>query len=655
MCARLMLLRVCAALLSVGLLATACGSAQPTVAPAPGSQPPTNSQAPNGSQEPSNSQPPSDSQQPANSQPPPSSQGPAGPEATFQTDPYGGMTDEQLLETQQPLPEPIYTTADEIVEAMYQPGNEEQVVVSMLDMLGIGLYNEDGTAIRAGAENSDDDPFVFEDEARGLVEMARDQFDGSTWINFTDFYDALTELGYQGTIEDLVQAYSDAYAAFPDEPMTKFVQAQAFLDPQAQIAPLGAWLLFVDGMMTPNGGDALAALAGTDILRGVAAGARGHTGVANRNVQSKTNGNNPQMNAQMGHMWLVIQNAALSLEVEPRSVHEGHGGPGEQASFKAFLKPYGSLSPFTGQPVISAQCSGSPAGIKVTWEYTDAITAHGTPSVPPDFTNVTDASGEAKVDYVANTEKANGRGYPLKQKGTVTATVSKQDVIGGVFCGLRPSPKIQKMLAGSQNLAQSAPLVVTWHEPETMVFEVTNHYDLSGTNDLGGDSRGKGADIVNGVLTQQADGTWRGLAFGVAVGNGTGDFAGLPGCEATWNAWQVLDVVAESGPARIPGEEYGTTNGDFTMYFTPNGAAGGNLGAPGCPAVQRQLGNSGRFYAPFNGGEIINPDIGLSMKLPLKPGGGDLTYPFPPKVGNMNFTDTRYDISIEYPPPPSPP
>ena len=65
----------------------------------------------------------------------------------------------------EPLPEPELESADEIVEAMALPDLAPQVIVSMLDQLGIGLYQTDGTPIRVGAETSNRGPLPV--RARG--------------------------------------------------------------------------------------------------------------------------------------------------------------------------------------------------------------------------------------------------------------------------------------------------------------------------------------------------------------------------------------------------------------------------------------------------------------------------------------------------------
>ena len=78
------------------------------------------------------------------------------------------------------------------------------------------------------------------------------------------FHDGLLDFGLEASTEELLEAYIDAYAAAPDTAIARFVQgAQVFLDVEAPIPPLGVWLLFVDGMLPPNGSRAaMASIAG---------------------------------------------------------------------------------------------------------------------------------------------------------------------------------------------------------------------------------------------------------------------------------------------------------------------------------------------------------------------------------------------------------
>jgi hypothetical protein len=123
-------------------------------------------------------------------------------------------------------------------------------------------HREDGSVI-GPAPAVDADFYLFERQVYGLIEMLREGADGETWIDWREFHAILEEFGLEATPEELVQAYSNAYYEHPDAPMSQFVQANAFLDVEAQITPLGVWLLFVDGMIPPNATNAaLASVAG---------------------------------------------------------------------------------------------------------------------------------------------------------------------------------------------------------------------------------------------------------------------------------------------------------------------------------------------------------------------------------------------------------
>lgn len=166
------------AVLLVGLLSTACGSAQPTQAPASG-QGPTTTARPDGSQAATGTTVPADTLSPAATD---------QPTTTIQPSASGEPGALVIPDLNRPpdLPAPELTSVDEVVQAMAEPGMEDQAVMSMLDLLGIGVYGDDGTVILAGSDQSDADFYLFEPQARGLINLLESQ-NQEPWINFTDF------------------------------------------------------------------------------------------------------------------------------------------------------------------------------------------------------------------------------------------------------------------------------------------------------------------------------------------------------------------------------------------------------------------------------------------------------------------------------------
>ena len=245
------------------------------------------------------------------------------PLATDQPQPsFGPLPDPYAL--LEPLPEPELETVDDIVEAMFQPGMAAVSVVSMLDQLDIGTYHDDGSPIRVGAETSDADVYLFESEVRGLIHMVEQQ-DQTPWLDFTDFHAALAELGLQSSAAELAQAYNDAYAAQPDAPITRFVQAQAFIDPQAQLAPLGVWLMFLEGWCPTTRRHRRWR------SRPVGSSPQGsRRSVAGGNVRRLNWASNPGAERvwRTCGSWPSSRRSSIFVDVIPGSVHEGHGSPG---------------------------------------------------------------------------------------------------------------------------------------------------------------------------------------------------------------------------------------------------------------------------------------------------------------------------------------
>jgi hypothetical protein len=561
----------------------------------------------------------------------------------------GYITDDDINPPAEPLPEPELTDLDALVEAMYQPeGFEELIIVSMLAMVGIGVYNEDGSPIRAGLEQSDDDIYVTEDETRGLVEMLKQGMAGQGWINFTDFASALTEFGVEASAEEISQAYQDAYDANPDEPMTRIVQTQAFLDPQGQLAPLGVWLLFVDGMVQPNDGSGTSARGGA-LARLVAAPRRGHTGIARPRLQQLQN-QQAQVQGTAAMAKLLARLASLNVRGSSGHMHEGHGGLGDEVTFTAILHPVGAG--LQGLP--RSECIGSTGGIPVKWKYGTVMSAHGTPTVADGATSPTDPRGVAETKFTAQREAANGHGYQVSRVSNVIATVPRIDVIRAM-CGELIARKMAKLAPG--DVTGRTQLMVEWHERYVMHITLTDSYEVDQGDTVGGTAHTDGDDMIDAVLVQQDDGSWVGAGFGKATGNASGTFIGIPGCPISWNASQILDITGKNGPSLLAGDIPPNLRGDFALYFEPTTPPRAAYGTRLCAAA---LWPGKQYkYIPFNDSNVYT-EIGFGINLPKPPwqGGQKVTtlqYLVISTVGSTSGLD-YWDVRVEYPdPPPSDP
>ena len=152
-----------------------------------------------------------------------------------------------------PLPAPTLDSVDEIVAAIDDPAQAEQVVVSMLALLGIGLYQADGSPIRKGTESSDEDFFVFEPVAEGLVQMLRERSDPESQLSFADFHAGLVAAGYIVSLDELAHGYADAYAAQPQAAISRLIDALGPVTADSTLSQFEIWLLVLDGFIPPNG------------------------------------------------------------------------------------------------------------------------------------------------------------------------------------------------------------------------------------------------------------------------------------------------------------------------------------------------------------------------------------------------------------------
>ena len=256
-------------------------------------------------------------------------------------------------------------------------------------------------------------------------------------------------------------------------------------------------------------------------------------------------------------MLAVIWTAALNLEVEPGSVHEGHGGPGPLTTFTAAIKPFGNLSPFSGALM---QPCGAPAGldsVPVKWQYDNVLTKHGTADTGSGASTLTDARGAARLRYTPRQEKIAdpSRGFLAREVSRVSAAARKDDLIRRL-CGRPPPRSMSRLLGRTPTVTSSVRLPIAWHEARVMRVGLAYHYNVTFPSVLGGEARtpDKGTDFFNGELVEQDDRTWRGVFTGRAIGSGDGKFwSSNRSCVASWDAKQVVEVIATPKPGTLPG------------------------------------------------------------------------------------------------------
>jgi hypothetical protein len=557
----------------------------------------------------------------------PATPGPASPPPT----PFGPVSTPLPPEAPTALPEPTLTTPKEIGTAFIDTRMHAQAVVSLLHVLGIGLYGSDGTPVRAGTELGNTDLFVYEEEARGMVQMLRDGLDFERWTSFRDFHAALEGLGFQGTAQQLARAYADAYDADPDAPMSELISSFGGVDIDVPISPLQRWLMFLDGFVKPNpeAGALIPAVARVPGSRGMAHGAGGHGswGVAAEAVGKLSPVPLEADPLLIAHLMLVVSSSSLVVDTSAAKVHEGHGGSGAPVQVNATVRTVAStfVSPFSQRPLIPIN-GGGPQGIPVTWLPSPVMDRHGQGAPPGP--SVTDVTGHTSFTYNPRAEKANGRGFPALDIATLQATVPASQLVTALY-GV---PSLGALVGGE--VRGIGHLQVEWHAAEAMRIKLVEDYNVTLDFGIAGGSS-KGRDVFEGVLALQEDGTWRGMAIGAAAGSWEGQALGHK-CSDSWNAAQDVEVVGAAAPYAL--------KGDFYFRFYPRTQPIGDMGSGGdctpAPATYE-----GVDYAPYNDESIrsANTNQGLVITLPPKPGGSQ-DYP----VLLPGVVDATWHVTIEY-------
>jgi hypothetical protein len=519
----------------------------------------------------------------------------------------------------QPLPAPVLTSPDAIAAALTDPGRAAQGVSSMLRLLGIGIYQPDGTPIRRGSEASDRDFYLFEPEAQGLVDLAERSSDDDGQIAFRDYHAALAGLGFKGSADDLATAYENAYAARPDTPMATLVENLGGVDVDGSMSRLEMWLLLLDGFIPAHGSSAvlpddrsapIGAVPRSD-SRVIAAAMNPRTagtsgsgwGVAASSVAALSSVPLEADPAVIAQILLVARTASVSVTAEPGAVDEGVGGAGSPATIRAQVAATAStfVSPFSGRALIPM--ANGLAGLQLTWTTSPTLDAHGQTS---GMGAPTDEAGATSFIFTPKEEAAEGKGAPTQDVAVLRATVPDDQLITRLY-GL---PSLGAMAGG--NSVGIGLLDIRWHEPKTMSIDLSEDYHVT-IDTLFGTVDGKGRDGFRGTLAKQSDGTWRGTVTGSAAGSYNGKVLG-ESCSSSWSGTQAVDVVGQPAPD--------ATHGNFVFLFTPVSDPAGNLGNGTCPTT-RHVAANGLAYLPYNDASISDPDDGqgLVVALPDPPGG----------------------------------
>jgi hypothetical protein len=337
---------------------------------------------------------------------------------------------------------------------------------------------------------------------------------------------------------------------------------------------------------------------------------------------------------------LVVGRSGVSVTSGNYSAHEGHGGMGQAVEFVASVRSAATVfvDPFGSGQVLTPVQSGNVTNVTVHWEPSPSLLRHGTLTFGSPLTG---SNGEARATFLPDSERGNGQGTEMHENGQVTARVSASDIITQVYG--QPSlgalvPPLTKI--GTMNID------VGWHEPEVMRITITNNYDATITDIMGGgETSTKGKDVWTGELAQEDETTWRGILAATTNGSGRGKPPTLPvvggaGCTWRWNAAQEFDVLAEE-----------TLPGQFRLTFTPIGSATGTMGSRKCKPTRFK--RDGYLLAPFNDSRITSGGA-LEYVFPARPGGTVRHAVTSAGLSTIRLRDTYWEFDVEWVPPPPP-
>lgn len=582
----------------------------------------------------------------APSDPPPSNEGvPAGsfsspiavgptadpgsaPEATPPGDVPAGIVELS------PLPEPTLDDPFAIGEALYDPGRMDVGVVSLLHLMGVGIYELDGTPIRAGDERDETDLRLTEPEVRGLIAEGIEDLtsdpDAELPYTFRDFHAGMAPFMPGVSADDLARVFADAYEAHPDELVPQVMLGQP-IEPETPITRVHWWLLFADGFVEPSI-PATASLGADGSTQRAGSSRWGTARTASQLVTLPPAG----MSARdflllVERLQTAGHGANLSVLANPNTTHEGHGGSGRSISLFGGIgdlaNPAASISGLSGLSGLPVRPMMRPA-FTITLDSSDraAWYEHGSLAVGFGRAQSNAGIGVVRDTYTPKREAGDGRGVYVGELLYVYARAKKAEVVASAF----DIPIDRSLLAAlfpGDIVSPETPVNVDWHARDGLQLMLENHYDVAlGIRDtvVLGDASAEGLEQVQGFLPRQSDGTWRGIIQASGHVTAHCDFLGQPIVE-TLDARQDILVYGTASPAprsRSPLDvleigAFGDEDVHLTFYPAgpPRASDGDCLDPVFNPVGGGPLGRRNLTYMWFNDARITDPTRGYTINV----------------------------------------
>ena len=380
----------------------------------------------------------------------------------------------------EPLPDPTLTEPSAIGEALTDPARVPDAVVSLLDVMRIGIYANDGQVIRAGDERDEDDLSVSETEVRnfiqhGVADAKAASTDGHFAFSFSDLGAALQPLLEDWPTERLAATYNQDYSDHPDGIAAQVMLGQP-IEPTTPLSRVHIWLLYVDGFVDAPALPA-AALAGANLAQ----------------VGSRWGAVNVALPAPQLPGWatswasLFAAHAILGLDLELNVTqtagggHEGHGQNGPSVTLIARVVAGMTTSgrrqfPWGGPAILGR---ANPLPVNITWQADDPqfLSRHGTLGSPLGVPMPFSPHVGTSLRYQIRQEPANGQGRVVLHGSDMDTYVNTNELVQAIY---EIPPEFNGFFLGMTR-GSYARLYVEWHQ-ESFQWDV----NISWTNSYNG-------------------------------------------------------------------------------------------------------------------------------------------------------------------------
>jgi hypothetical protein len=389
------------------------------------------------------------------------------------------------------LPEPTLTDPAAIGAALWDPASVDVGVVSLLDQLGVPIYDDAGGLVRPATHAGPPGLWLQDREVRGLIEMGKADAAAiaahQAPFVLGDLSAALAPLVPPLDEQAVLDAYIAAYRAAPGDLVRESLAGHPFLH-DTPFTRVHLWLLLVDGVLGRGG--ATASLRSVTLASWSDTAAAPVASVGLPMIPSPIPGLSAEDFALlMAHVPLLASELQVDLRIAPPIAHEGHGQPGPVVTIEATNRtvPLPLVSPLSEMLLLTPSGVGLD-GVPVTFDAAQPGTLddHGILTGLLGVPILTDASGVAGLSYQVDQEAAAGQGALDSADVEIRANI---DLQAAMLRRYVLPPALLPFIWGSISL--QGVLSLEWHEPALSAdFKIT----LSGSRDGAGQYVGT-ADI----------------------------------------------------------------------------------------------------------------------------------------------------------------